>query len=398
MSQANSLEWLMLDLINQERSSRGIDPLQLELRLNDSSEDYSQLMLEQDFFSHTGPGGSSPGDRMRDAGFVFSGGWAWGENLAWQSERGAPGLADDVANLHASLMNSSGHRANILNPNYEVIGIGIEFGDYKGWDAVMVTQNFARTSAPLQIDTGSQGTPPPPPPGNPGQDLTGTGGRDTLDGSAGDDTITGGSGADQLNGLGGDDVISGDNGKDTLTGGSGNDTLDGKGHDDLLVGDGGNDAISGGGGDDTVWAGSGADTVKGGNGNDELGGGGNDDQLIGGKGEDTLLGWGGDDALDGGKDRDTLDGGSGDDTLTGGWSGDLFVFSDGDDRITDFNADNWAERIDLSDAAGITGWNDLLDNHLFDAGGSAVIVDSVGNSLTLTGVDPGTLDSGDFLF
>ena len=112
MSQANSLELQMLDLINQERATYGLDPLQLELRLNDSSEDYSTLMLDQDFFSHTGPGNTSPGDRMEAAGFVFSGNWTWGENLAWQSERGAPGLADDVENLHVSLMHSPGHRAN----------------------------------------------------------------------------------------------------------------------------------------------------------------------------------------------------------------------------------------------------------------------------------------------
>ena len=50
-------------------------------------------------------------------------------------------------------MNSPGHRANILNPNYDVIGIGIEIGDFDGWEAVRVTQNFARTSADLQMDS-----------------------------------------------------------------------------------------------------------------------------------------------------------------------------------------------------------------------------------------------------
>ena len=66
-------------------------------------------------FSHTGVDGSDPGDRIRDAGFQLSGDWTWGENIAFQSERGAPGITDDVINLHTSLMNSAGHRANILN-------------------------------------------------------------------------------------------------------------------------------------------------------------------------------------------------------------------------------------------------------------------------------------------
>ncbi|SPJ29989.1 hypothetical protein TRM7615_03516 [Falsiruegeria mediterranea M17] len=152
MSQANDLERQMLDLINEERTSRGLDPVQLELRLNDSSEDHSSWMLQQDVFTHAGANGSSAGDRMEDAGFQFSGNWTWSENIAWQSERGAPGLADDVEDLHEGLMNSAGHRANILDPNVTVVGIGIETGDYQGYDAVMVTQNFARTQAEVQLD------------------------------------------------------------------------------------------------------------------------------------------------------------------------------------------------------------------------------------------------------
>lgn len=165
MSRASELEQQMLELINEERTSRGLDPVALELRLNESSEDHSQWMLEEDAFSHTGEGGSSAGDRMRDADFAFEGNWTWGENIAYQSERGEPGLADDVENLHTALMNSPGHRANILNPDYEVVGLGIETGDFSGFDAVMVTQNFASTDAELQLDplTGAASEPEPEP-------------------------------------------------------------------------------------------------------------------------------------------------------------------------------------------------------------------------------------------
>ncbi len=164
MSIANDLERQMLDLINEERKAAGLDPVQLEINLNESSEDHSSWMLQSDRFSHTGQGGSSATDRMRDADFDFSGRWASGENIAWQSERGASGLSDDVANLHESLMNSPGHRANILNPNFEYVGIGIERGDFKGWDAVMVTQNFAATGGQVDLDTGSETTTPSTPP------------------------------------------------------------------------------------------------------------------------------------------------------------------------------------------------------------------------------------------
>ncbi|MFK7882047.1 CAP domain-containing protein [Roseobacter sp.] len=163
MSKANSLEWQMLDLINSERASIGLNPLLLDLRLNDAAEDHSQWMINTDTFSHTGIGGSAPWDRMEDAGFVFSGSWRAAENVGWQSVRGQPGLADDVNDIHAGLMNSPGHRANILSADTEVIGIGIERGDYQGWDGLFVTQNFARTAAPLELDSRTAPAPTPTP-------------------------------------------------------------------------------------------------------------------------------------------------------------------------------------------------------------------------------------------
>lgn len=164
MSEANSLERLMLELINEERRIAGLAPLELELRLNDAAEDHSTWMIDTDTFSHTGVGGSAPWDRMEDANFVFSGSWSAAENIAWQSVRGEPGLEDDVADLHVALMNSPGHRANILGTSSEVIGIGIERGEYRGYDGLFVTQNFASTAAPLQIN---DATPDPTPPSAP---------------------------------------------------------------------------------------------------------------------------------------------------------------------------------------------------------------------------------------
>lgn len=167
MSYASDLERGMLELVNEARAVEGLNPLKLELRLNDAAEFHSDWMLDTDTFSHTGINGSNPGDRMRDADFQFSGSWTWGENVAWQSSRGAAGYEDDVANLHTSLMNSPGHRANIMNPNFELIGIGVEIGDYSGWNAVMVTQNFARTGAEVQLDTAATPVPAPSAPLDP---------------------------------------------------------------------------------------------------------------------------------------------------------------------------------------------------------------------------------------
>ena len=359
MSQASALERQMLDLINQERSSRGLDPVQLELRLNESSEEHSEWVLQQNVFSHTGSGGSSAGDRMEDAGFQFSGSWTWAENIAWQSERGAPGLADDVINLHNSLMNSSGHRANILNPNVEVIGIGIERGNFNGWDAVMVTQNFARTSAPVQLDNGGG---PAPQMATQGDDVLTLASAGTLSGLGGDDRLTGSNGNDRLNG---------DGGRDRLFGGEGDDTLNGGDLSDLLVG------------------GRGVDFLQGGEGNDRLRGQSGNDQLSGGRGNDKL--WGG-----GGKDR--LNGGEGNDQLTGKGGADVCVFSSGADVAHDFDPGRNGERIDLRDADGITGFADLMANHVNQSTQGVRINDSDGDSLLLMGVTMDELQQGDFLF
>ena len=158
MTIADVYERHMLDLINAERAAVGAPPLQLEQNLNLSADRHSAWMLQADVFSHTGQGGSSATDRMRDADFDFSGSWRSAENIAVQSERGPDGIMDDVENLHTSLMNSPGHRANILNPDLDYIGIGIALGDFDfssgTYESVIVTQNFASTGGQVDLDLG----------------------------------------------------------------------------------------------------------------------------------------------------------------------------------------------------------------------------------------------------
>ncbi|WP_200833254.1 CAP domain-containing protein [Ruegeria sp. AU67] len=150
----------MLGLINAEREKVGAPPLALELNLNEASEDHSKWMIATDIFSHTGVNSSSAGKRMADAGFDFSGGFGWAENIAARSIRAPDGFDDEVIGLHNQLMNSAGHRANLLNPDYDYIGIGIEIGEYQGNTWAFVTQNFARTGGSVSLDTGSDGGTP----------------------------------------------------------------------------------------------------------------------------------------------------------------------------------------------------------------------------------------------
>lgn len=117
----------MLVLVNHERVSRGLLPLTLNTKARAVARSYSADMFARGFFSHVDPEGRSPFDRMKAGGVEFG---TAGENLA---------LAPDLMQAHTGLMNSPGHKANILSPNYRTVGIGIVDGGQYG---IMVTQDF----------------------------------------------------------------------------------------------------------------------------------------------------------------------------------------------------------------------------------------------------------------
>ena len=110
--------------------------------------------------------------------------------------------------------------------------------------------------------TGGNNGGAPPAPG-PGEQKTGTQGRDHLIGSAGDDTLLGKLGHDVLEGMGGNDLLRGGRGRDRLDGGSGDDTLKGGRGRDTLSGGAGSDILTGGKGKDVFVfdAAPGADNV-----------------------------------------------------------------------------------------------------------------------------------------
>ncbi|WP_235974878.1 CAP domain-containing protein [Stappia albiluteola] len=137
----------MLELINAERAKAGVPPLAFDSELNDAAEDHSEWMIQTDTFSHTGVGGSSPTTRIRNSGYDLTGSWATGENIAYATLRAPSGTQDEVELLHQNLMNSSGHRANILNGNFREVGLGFETGEYRGRDTAFVTENFAKSGS-----------------------------------------------------------------------------------------------------------------------------------------------------------------------------------------------------------------------------------------------------------
>ncbi|MEO6611473.1 MAG: CvpA family protein [Chitinophagaceae bacterium] len=121
------LENQMLQLVNKERTSRGLKPLQADPELTQVGRKHSMDMFVRGYFAHKNPDGKDPFDRMKAGNIRFL---AAGENLA---------LSQSVQIAHTNLMNSPGHRANILNPAFGRLGIGIMDGGYYG---LMISQEF----------------------------------------------------------------------------------------------------------------------------------------------------------------------------------------------------------------------------------------------------------------
>lgn len=121
------LEKRMLDLVNAERVANGLQPLAPDPELTEVARRHSADMFARGYFAHDTPEGLSPFDRMKEANVRFL---TAGENLA---------LAPTLSVAHTGLMNSPGHRANILRPQFGRVGIGIMDGGMRG---LMVSQEF----------------------------------------------------------------------------------------------------------------------------------------------------------------------------------------------------------------------------------------------------------------
>jgi uncharacterized protein YkwD len=123
LSQAN-VKQTTLCLLNRQRHLHGRRALKANRRLARAARRHARDMVERNYFSHTTPTGIDFVDRIMRQDYVNPGqGWTLGENLAWGSYQ----LATPKS-IVRSWMNSPGHRANILNPRFREIGIGVEVG------------------------------------------------------------------------------------------------------------------------------------------------------------------------------------------------------------------------------------------------------------------------------
>ena len=110
----SSYQKQVLDLVNAERTKRGLKSLTLDTKLSNVATMKSQDMIDKNYFDHNSPTYGSPFDMMRKFGVSYR---SAGENIA-EGQRSP----QEVMN---AWMNSEGHRKNILNPNFTTLGVGV---------------------------------------------------------------------------------------------------------------------------------------------------------------------------------------------------------------------------------------------------------------------------------
>lgn len=117
----------MLEMVNQERRKVGLKGLEGDDDLKEVGRAHSADMLRRGYFSHNTPEGVDPFERMEQAGIIYQ---VAGENLAY---------APTVEIAMSGLMNSPGHKANILKPEFRLLGVGCMDAGVRG---KMFSQEF----------------------------------------------------------------------------------------------------------------------------------------------------------------------------------------------------------------------------------------------------------------
>ncbi|MBG1215273.1 CAP domain-containing protein [Staphylococcus aureus] len=119
-SLADSFELQNFDIVNAERKQNQLSTLKYSKQNSETARKHSKDMANNHYFDHTNLKGQSPFDRLKKDGITFN---SAGENLAY-------GQVSSIY-AHQGLMNSIGHRKNILNDTFKILGVGVDFNDEK---------------------------------------------------------------------------------------------------------------------------------------------------------------------------------------------------------------------------------------------------------------------------
>ncbi len=119
---------------NIEREKVGLQSLVLQPKLSASALKKANDMLDRQYFEHKSPDGKTAVDLIKEKGYVYQ---IIGENLALGDFGSDRKLID-------AWMNSPAHKANILNPKFTEIGVGLVKGNYQGSTVWLVVQHFGK--------------------------------------------------------------------------------------------------------------------------------------------------------------------------------------------------------------------------------------------------------------
>jgi uncharacterized protein YkwD len=127
----------LLCVVNETRREWNRPTLSTQRNLRRAADWQSADMVEKNYFSHTAADGDTLADRLDQANFIPSSDrWRAGENLA--AGRGPAGSAEEIV---SGWMNSRGHRINLLDPGFSMVGIGVS----RGWPGPGTSDNDALT-------------------------------------------------------------------------------------------------------------------------------------------------------------------------------------------------------------------------------------------------------------
>jgi uncharacterized protein YkwD len=121
----------VISLTNSSRAAYKLQALTAHATLAKAAQAKADDMLAKQYFAHNTPDGLKPWDFMKTAGYTYL---IAGENLAINFQ--------EAEMIEDAWMNSPGHRANILNKDFEQIGIGIASGQFQGHQTTIVVQMF----------------------------------------------------------------------------------------------------------------------------------------------------------------------------------------------------------------------------------------------------------------
>lgn len=456
----SAAEQLMLEMVNRARLDPGAEASRLGVALTaglqpgsittaakqvlvhnsmleNAAVGHAQWMLAADVFSHTGFGGSTPGQRATAAGYDWN---TVGENISWQGSTAAISANLMISTQHDALFKSAGHRANLMKENFTEIGIAQELGRFQSganiFNASMVAQSFGRSGSDVfitgvayddnnldrfyTIGEGKAGltmiasdiallpanaeiveSTVIPTVFGATESATAGGYALKLAVPMASVHVTGSVGTTELftATIGTDsgnvklDVVSGKtlytSGDITLLTGINNLRLLGVAALDA-TGNAADNTIVGNKGANILVGNEGVDKIGGDGGNDFVFGGAGNDFVYGGTGNDKVYGGADNDYLSGGAGADQLFGGAGSDRMLGGTGIDSFVFENGTgrDSIADFDRVS-REKLIFDDQlwgnAALTK-TQVVAQHASVIAGSVVFNFGDGDVVTLTGI------------